>query len=336
MIIRDITRLIVRLLSFYPIHFRVTEGSLFMELRQLKCFLACARHHSLTLAAEELYTTQPHISMIIKSLEQELGTKLFYRKARGVELTEAGRQIYSYAVNTVKNSEIITSITSQKMIPELRLVSNSSSHMAVLLTHYYLQQPNELHINYQECGIEEMIDRVADGKAELGFLFVPNNRSFVLRHMLLRRSLEFFPLLTTDLVVYVRKEHPLFGQKTISPEQLLQLSFIQLEDDFFSVEAMLEAFPVFRANKNHLHKVVSTNSGHMMIQMLENTDLCNVGSYWLGKTYRQHDFGRIRIDGMEQTISFGYLSYKGKPLTPETDSFLSFLKGALDEEYAMT
>ena len=64
-----------------------------MELRQLNCFLACARNHSLTLAAEELYTTQPHVSMVIKSLEQELGTALFIRKSKGVELTEAGRQI---------------------------------------------------------------------------------------------------------------------------------------------------------------------------------------------------------------------------------------------------
>ena len=60
-----------------------------MELRQLNCFLACARNHSLTLAAEELYTTQPHVSMVIKSLEQELGTALFIRKSKGVELTEA-------------------------------------------------------------------------------------------------------------------------------------------------------------------------------------------------------------------------------------------------------
>ena len=76
-----------------------------MELRQLKCFLACARNHSLTLAAEELYTTQPHVSMVIKSLEQELGTALFIRKSKGVELTEAGKRIYSYAVNAVRNAE---------------------------------------------------------------------------------------------------------------------------------------------------------------------------------------------------------------------------------------
>ena len=43
-----------------------------MELRQLDYFLTCARCGSLTAAAEVLYTTQPHVSMVIRELEKEL------------------------------------------------------------------------------------------------------------------------------------------------------------------------------------------------------------------------------------------------------------------------
>lgn len=303
-----------------------------MDLRQLNCFLACARHHSLTLAAEELYTTQPHVSMIIKSLEQELGTPLFIRKSKGVELTESGKQIYTYAVNAVRNAEIISDLGSQKHVPQLRIISNSSSHMAVLLTNYYMQQTSELRIQYRESGIEEMIDRLADGMDDLGFFFVPDSRRSVLRLMLERRNLEFVPLMRTDLVLYVRKDHPLYGKETILPEELADVRLIQLDDDFFSVEAILEDSPVFRARKRHLSPIVSTNSGHMMIQMLEQSDLCNIGSYWLSSTYRQHDFQKIRIEGFEKKITFGYLKYKGKSLIPEVQNFLEFLKGALDQE----
>lgn len=69
-----------------------------MTMNQLEYFLACARQASLTKAAEELYTTQPHVSMVIKSLEEELGVTLFHRKARGVELTEDGRRIYGLSL----------------------------------------------------------------------------------------------------------------------------------------------------------------------------------------------------------------------------------------------
>ena len=306
-----------------------------MELRQLKCFLACARNHSLTLAAEELYTTQPHVSMVIKSLEQELGTALFTRKSKGVELTEAGKRIYSYAVNAVRNAEAISALSTEHNVPLLRIVSNSSSHMTLLLTHYYLQQKDKLQIEYRECGIEEMIERVSDGMDDLGFLFVPDNRKSVLKHMLERRFLEFVPLLTTDLVLYVRKEHPFYGRKSIAPEKLFDMEFIQLDDDFFSVEAMLEEVSASGKRSYDLPKVVTTNSSSLMIRMLENTDLCNVGSYWLSEMYRQNDFGRIRIEGLEQKIQFGYLRYQGRPLIPGLVNFLNFLEGALEKDHHM-
>ena len=306
-----------------------------MELRQLKCFLACVRNHSLTLAAEELYTTQPHVSMVIKSLEQELGTALFTRKSKGVELTEAGKRIYSYAVNAVRNAEAISALSSEHSVPLLRIVSNSSSHMTLLLTHYYLQQKDKLQIEYRECGIEEMIERVSDGMDDLGFLFVPDNRKSVLKHMLERRFLEFVPLLTTDLVLYVRKEHPFYGRKSIAPEKLFDMEFIQLDDDFFSVEAMLEEVSASGKRSYDLPKVVTTNSSSLMIRMLENTDLCNVGSYWLSEMYRQNDFGRIRIEGLEQKIQFGYLRYQGRPLIPGLVNFLNFLEGALEKDHHM-
>lgn len=306
-----------------------------MELRQLKCFLACARNHSLTLAAEELYTTQPHVSMVIKSLEQELGTALFIRKSKGVELTEAGKRIYSYAVNAVRNAEAISALSTEHNVPLLRIVSNSSSHMTLLLTHYYLQRKDKLQIEYRECGIEEMIERVSDGMDDLGFLFVPDNRKSVLKHMLEQRFLEFVPLLTTDLVLYVRKEHPLYGRKSIAPEKLFDMEFIQLDDDFFSVEAMLEEVSASGKRSYDLPKVVTTNSSSLMIRMLENTDLCNVGSYWLSEMYRQNDFGRIRIEGLEQKIQFGYLRYQGRPLIPGLVNFLNFLEGALEKDHHM-
>ena len=306
-----------------------------MELRQLKCFLACARNHSLTLAAEELYTTQPHVSMVIKSLEQELGTALFIRKSKGVELTEAGKRIYSYAVNAVRNAEAISALSSEHSVPLLRIVSNSSSHMTLLLTHYYLQQKDKLQIEYRECGIEEMIERVSDGMDDLGFLFVPDNRKSVLKHMLERRFLEFVPLLTTDLVLYVRKEHPFYGRKSIAPEKLFDMEFIQLDDDFFSVEAMLEEVSASGKRSYDLPKVVTTNSSSLMIRMLENTDLCNVGSYWLSEMYRQNVFGWIRIEGLEQKIQFGYLRYQGRPLIPGLENFLNFLEGALEKDHHM-
>ena len=61
-----------------------------MDLRTLRYFLAVARDENMTRAAERLRVTQPTLSKALKSLEDELGKKLFVRHAFNISLTEEG------------------------------------------------------------------------------------------------------------------------------------------------------------------------------------------------------------------------------------------------------
>lgn len=298
-----------------------------MTINQLEYFLVCARRASLTKAAEELYTTQPHVSMVIKSLEKELGVVLFNRTARGVELTREGRRIYPYAANALKNTRLIFSACQEGGQKSLRIATNPSSHMTALLAeHYRKYQTDDYFLQYTECTIEDMLTLVADQEYDLGFLFVPEHKKPALFQMLKRRRLGFTPLCTADLVLYVGPEHPLYKTAFVTPDTLSDLHFIQLEDDFFAVEDLLQGIP-FR-------QVVKTNSSHMMIHMLEHTDLCNLGSFWLRDMFRQHDFGRITVKGFEGQVSFGYVRRCTQPLSAQERAFLEFLQRAIRQDGA--
>jgi len=71
----------------------------FMDLKQLRYFLALANEGSFGRASEQLHMAQPPLTRQIQHLEEELGTTLFVRTPRGVELTDAGEVMFQEVPN---------------------------------------------------------------------------------------------------------------------------------------------------------------------------------------------------------------------------------------------
>ena len=76
-----------------------------MELRQLRYFVAIAECGSFTKAAERVFVAQSALSHQTAQLEFEIGTRLFHRARRGLELTEAGQRFLPHAMSILRQSE---------------------------------------------------------------------------------------------------------------------------------------------------------------------------------------------------------------------------------------
>jgi DNA-binding transcriptional LysR family regulator len=67
-----------------------------VNLEYYRIFYYTAKHKSITLAANELFISQPAVSQAIKQLENSIGGKLFFRTPKGVKLTSEGEILYRY------------------------------------------------------------------------------------------------------------------------------------------------------------------------------------------------------------------------------------------------
>ncbi|ROM82247.1 LysR family transcriptional regulator [Pseudomonas brassicacearum] len=98
-------------------------GDLSLEL--FRAFEAAARQQSFTAAAIELGTTQPAISQQIKRLEEQLGTRLFDRIYRGIELTEAGSILFEQVQAGLQSIDAgLSAITAQHQHEVLQVATD--------------------------------------------------------------------------------------------------------------------------------------------------------------------------------------------------------------------
>ncbi len=300
------------------------------ELRQLEYFLKCAEKGSLTRAAEELYTTQPHVSQVIRALERELGVSLFRRTGAGVVLTEDGERIRFYAQNAVKNATLIEETAAMHSGETLRIAANPSSRLAMLAGEYFTARTAEgMTLQYTECSIEQMMELLQHRQYDLGFLFMPENKRAAFAHLAERRHLCYMPQLQSDLVLHCGPMSPFYGRESVEPEELNGCECIQMEDDFFALEELLAEHPAFHSGKWAPRKLIRTNSDHLMMDMLRTTALCNIGSYWLRDNSGEAPLSRAVVQGFQGRVAFGCLRIDNRPLNAPAEAFLAALKKRL-------
>src|SRR5436190_24051065 len=125
-----------------------------MELRHLRYFVAVAEAGSLTVAAEQkLHTSQPSLSRQIRDLEDEVGTQLLRRNARGIDLTPAGRAFLDHARSVLSQVEAAGEAARRVAHP-----AKPCFTMGFLTGHELIWMPEALQILHHELpNIDVMI-----------------------------------------------------------------------------------------------------------------------------------------------------------------------------------
>ena len=297
-----------------------------MEINQLEYFLAVCERGSINKAAECLYTSQPNVSKIINSLERELGRELFKRTHKGIEKTPYGKTISQYAEVILKHIHLMTDIALPINSNKLSIATYRSDIVSDILTVFYEKNNSEVSIEHYQGSIEEVTDYVKKGIAEIGLVYVAEKQMKVFLHVLFHKKLEFIPLGSKSICIYVGEKHPLYNTEYIELSDLKNLKFIKGIKDFFSLEHHLDKINIGFTEWENLNNSVYTNSDTTIVNLLMKTDLCRLGIYSKKKKYETFNIKAIKIKNTEGILNIGYVYVEGQKLSQHVQLFLEEFK----------
>ncbi|RKG30642.1 LysR family transcriptional regulator [Acinetobacter tianfuensis] len=196
-----------------------------MTLKQLKAFLILARSLNYAHASNELCISQSALSISIKTLEEELGGKLFKRNTRRVEMTPEGESLIPYAKKLLANWDDMEKDLKQRFQLKrgtLNIASMPFATHAVLpeILHKFSKQYPNIHFSIHDVPNEKIIEKIQEGIFEIGICFKPDN----IEH------LNFQPLFQEDFIALLPVHHPLAQNTTVTWKELLSFPFVTLQN----------------------------------------------------------------------------------------------------------
>jgi DNA-binding transcriptional LysR family regulator len=181
-----------------------------MDFDQLETFLEVARHASFSRAAERRFRTQPAISAQIRSLEEEVGARLFDRSGGKVSLTAAGKEFQRYVEEALEaRKQMIVHLAEMEHVPRGELVvgANEGTCLYVLPEVFaeFKKQYGGVAVSISRAESTKILESVIDNSVDFGVVSLPvsDNRLTVV------------PIHRDELVLIAAPRHPLARMKSV-------------------------------------------------------------------------------------------------------------------------
>jgi len=186
-----------------------------MEFRLLKTFLVVAEELNFTRASKKLFLAQSSVSAQVKSLEEDLGVRLFDRIGRGIVLTDAGEKLMHYARRLEDLSEEmradVTSVRQLRGSLTIRMPETLAAiYMPQVVERYHAENP-DVQINFINCSDARLREELNSGSIDLAFLLTDD---------ILSDNVTELVLGVEPLVLVAGADHPLAGQSEIRSEDM--------------------------------------------------------------------------------------------------------------------
>jgi len=233
---------------------------LHLTLRQLKVFEAVARQRSFSRAAEELFLTQPAVSMQVKQLEESIGLPLFEQMGKKIFLTDAGTELFHYSRAIAAQLDEMEGVLSRmKGLDQGQLkitVVSTANYFAPQLLANFCQRHPKVTISLDVTNREVVLQQLANNETDMAIMGQPPEG----------RDLSTESFMENPLVVIAPFGHPLTHSQHIPLSRIAEEDFVARETGS-GTRSATEAF--FQSHGLTLRAAMEMNQNEAMKQAVE-------------------------------------------------------------------
>ena len=190
-----------------------------MTITQLEYIIALDTYRHFATAAGKSFVTQPTLSMQVRKLEEELGSKLFDRSKQPVIPTEIGEEVIQQARMIVHEVKMMHQLIQNKrgvLQGELSIgiIPTLAPYLLPLFLQPFLNKYPDIKIRVKEMTTDIIIEKLKSGKIDAGLLVTP----------LLDNSIKEYPLFYEELIAYVSKKNAAYKKTYVLADDIDLLS----------------------------------------------------------------------------------------------------------------
>jgi DNA-binding transcriptional LysR family regulator len=289
-------------------------------LRQLEAFETIIRLGSYTRAAEELFVTQPTVSMQIKKLTDAIGLPLFEQIGKKIYLTDAGRELHQACHGIFEHLtqfEMVAADMKGLKAGKLRLaVVTTAEYFAPRLLGMFCQQYPEIEVSLEVSNRKYILDRLANNMDDLYILDLPPENEEIIVQSFLQNP----------LVVLASVNHPLAKKKKITLKRIAQEPFIFREN---GSGTRTETENFFSKQGFKLKTKMTLGSNEAIKQaILGGLGVSVLSRHTLTLNSHKNQLVILDINGFPIDCQWHYAYPSGKKLSVVAQTFLAYLQNA--------
>lgn len=300
-----------------------------MTLNQLKYIIEISETGSMTTAAKNLFIAQPSLSKAVSELEKEMGITIFARSNRGVYLTEDGTKFLSYARQIIEQAERLE--TEYKSAPPPRRVFSVSSQHYAFVVNAFVRLVREYgrdkyEFTLRELKTAEIIEDVRTRRSDIGILYLSGFNREVIKHILQTEEIRFEKLFTAKPHVFVSKDNPLVGKKSVTLADLEKYPRLTYDQGVKNSFYFAEELHITEYSPKNI--VVSDRA--TLFNLLIGLDGYTISSGVMSSDLNGDNIVAIPLKS-DEYMEIGYIVKTDRPLDNMTERYLEHLKNYISE-----